>query len=135
MGDCGARGGATDGATVASRGFRSPPADDGANGNTDTDRGFNAGWAPYTIDPASFAGDGAMQTTDFDISTIFNGGFCANIESSNCGDEACDDFAVEVAMDPAIWSLQKHTSALRQISKKDDIGAHHRLPSHGTDLS
>jgi hypothetical protein len=64
-----------------------------------------------------------MKTENFRLDTIFNGGFCAKFSSSNVGEGTCDNFAVEVNMDPATWELQKFTSSLAKIGEDATKGA------------
>jgi hypothetical protein len=87
-------------------------------------------WTAHTVDKGAWKNKGAMRTTDIKIDTIFNGGFCVKFKSVNAGSATCDNFAVEVNMNPDIYKLQKHTTSLRKISENPKKGAYLPSPQH-----
>lgn len=84
--------------------------------------GGGGSWTAYTVSKKSWKGKSAMKTRNFSIDTIFNGGFCASFNSVNEGRSTCNDFTVEVNLDPAMFTLQKHTTSLRKKMENGSKG-------------
>lgn len=84
--------------------------------------GGGGSWTAYTVSKKSWKGKSAMKTRNFSIDTIFNGGFCASFNSVNEGRSTCNDFTVEVNLDPNMFTLQKHTTSLRKKSENSSKG-------------
>lgn len=66
-----------------------------------------------------------MKTEGFKIDSRFNGGFCASFFSVNKSKKTCKNFAVEVSMDPGLWSVSKQTPSLRMVKSDKKAGACH----------
>jgi hypothetical protein len=72
-------------------------------------------WTAYTVEASTYKNKGSMKTEALKIDSNFNGGFCVSFNSVNRGTTTCNNFAVEVNMNPATYKLQKHTTSLRKI--------------------
>eukprot|EP00892_Ulva_mutabilis_P011299 jgi/Ulvmu1/8541/UM044_0075.1 len=92
--------------------------------------GSTGGWKAHTIDKNAYQNKSKMKTRNLSVDTVFNGGFCASFTSVNEGSSDCSNFAVELNMNPSIYTLQKHTSSLRKISENKGIGAPSRVAVH-----
>lgn len=93
--------------------------------------GGGGSWTAYTVSKKSWKGKSAMKTRNFSIDTIFNGGFCASFNSVNEGRSTCNDFTVEVNLDPNMFTLQKHTTSLRKKSENSSKGHYYFGRSNG----
>lgn len=117
-GDCGG----------SSRGSSGSPSKKQRSSSGSSGGGGGGGWTPYTVDKKAWNNKSAMKTRDFSIDTIFNGGFCASFTSVNEGSSTCNDFTVEVNLNPAVFKLQKYTTSLRKKSENSQKGMHLLVP-------